>query len=170
MSEDAFPDLHDGQREDKILEQIIVGTRAPKLRERFLGSPPHSVAAALQVANQVEDIMGVLERDREPNTAHFDPVRIQQQHSRQWTPNRGRPYHPVPPRPNRPNFRPTLHYPAPTNIPRWPTPSRDCPYCQRFGARARTCGHNGPQAAAVTRLEHEDTPEYHSEEIDSPPQ
>ncbi|KER31029.1 hypothetical protein T265_02702 [Opisthorchis viverrini] len=79
ISEDAFPELTDGQREEKILEQIIVGTRAPKLRERFLGSPLHSVAAALKVANQVEDILGVLQRDREPNTAHPAPVHIQQQ-------------------------------------------------------------------------------------------
>ncbi|OON19019.1 hypothetical protein X801_05119, partial [Opisthorchis viverrini] len=126
ISEDAFPDLHKGQREENALEQIIVGTPAPKLRERFLGDPPHSVVAALQVANQVEDIR-------------------QQQQSRHWTPARGRPYHPMPLRPNRPYFHSTFQRPAPTNLPGWPTPSRDCPYCQRFEARTRTCGHNRPR-------------------------
>ncbi|OON23481.1 retroviral aspartyl protease, partial [Opisthorchis viverrini] len=129
---------------ERLSNFIIVGTQAPKLRERFLGSPLHSVAEALQVANQVEDILSVLQRDREPNTAHLAPVHIQQQ-SRRWTPTRGRPYHPMPLRPNRPYFHSTFQRPAPTNLSRWPIPSRDCPYCQRFGRRARTFGHNGPR-------------------------
>ncbi|KAG5450554.1 hypothetical protein CSKR_101716, partial [Clonorchis sinensis] len=137
MSKDAFPELRDGQRVEKSLSRS--SSRA--VLEYF----PHSVASAFQVAEQVEDITGFMEGNREPNTTHFASDNIQHQHSRLWTPNKERPYHPMLPLPNRPYFRSTQQHLAPTNLPRWPTLSRVWTHCQRFWTRARTCGHNGPR-------------------------
>ncbi|VDP36860.1 unnamed protein product [Echinostoma caproni] len=51
LAVETFPDTDPIDRDAKVLTQILVGTRDPPVRRRFLLSPPPTVAAALDTAS-----------------------------------------------------------------------------------------------------------------------
>ncbi|GAA53944.1 hypothetical protein CLF_111682 [Clonorchis sinensis] len=152
MSEDTFPDLHDGQREENVPGQTVIGIRVPKLRERFFGSPPHSVAAALQYPPRWKTSwafwkeIGTQTRRTSPPSVPNNNNKADNGH--QIVNNHTTPWHCVPT--HRIFALRCSAQPQPT-FPNTPPPSRDRPYCQCFGAHARTCGHNGTRELSQFR-------------------
>ncbi|CAL8095237.1 unnamed protein product [Calicophoron daubneyi] len=112
----AFPDSTAEDLDQQILRRFITGVSDPNTRSKFLRKPPTSLEVAIQKALDFEAITQ-LQRPLEANLTISSP--------RQWQ---------------------QTGPPTPSNRtrPRWQRGSARarCPYCQRFGSRARACGHN----------------------------
>ncbi|VDP96334.1 unnamed protein product [Echinostoma caproni] len=126
LAVEAFLDTDLIDRDAKGLTQILVGTRGPPVRRRFLLNPPPTVTTALDTAMRLEQVEAVLSRDQLPEAPTIAPVSSHRP-QRPFRPryNQGRPWYPSrqPPSTSR-------------------TSPRDCYYCQRFGTDAQAYGHN----------------------------
>ncbi|VDP96419.1 unnamed protein product [Echinostoma caproni] len=130
----AFPDTDSIDRDAKVLTQILVSTRDPPVRRRFLLNSPPIVAAALDAARRLEQVEAVLSRDQlpeAPTIASVSSCRPQRPFRPRY--NQGRPWYPS-------------RQPLPTSR----TSLTNCYYCQRFGTDAGACGHNRPGESTIS--------------------
>ncbi|VDP33761.1 unnamed protein product [Echinostoma caproni] len=75
LAVEAFPDTDPIDRDANVLTHIMVGTRDPPVRRRFLLNPPLTVAAALDTARRLEQVEAVLSRDQLPEAPKIAPMR-----------------------------------------------------------------------------------------------
>ncbi|CAL8100948.1 unnamed protein product [Calicophoron daubneyi] len=121
----GFPQDTVAEREIRLLDRLVEGVTNREIRKCFLLNPPRSLSTAVDVATRCEDVRGVLSSDS-PNQPYYHTALARGgPNNRRRAPSRG--------------YRSRV-----VGHPRWPIPLRreDCPYCQRFGNAARTCGHN----------------------------
>ena len=116
----AFPNASPEELEQQILRRFITGVGDPDTRSKFIRKPPSTLTAAIQKALDFEAIAG-LQRTLEANVT----VSTTGRHRTSGPQNSG--------------------HRGPS---RWwrGVPRSQCSYCQRFGSRARACGHNRPRA------------------------
>ncbi|VDP89036.1 unnamed protein product [Echinostoma caproni] len=137
LAEDAFPELPVADREDKVIDQLCIGTTDSFLQRKFLKQRPTSVAEAMETARRESQIEAMVRRNEQEVLGTIAPIQA---------PNAG-PRRP-PYFPNRMSYTPQHRRP-----PRFEqnTSVADCGYCRRFGTKAQACGHNKPSESSAIR-------------------
>ncbi|KAF7238693.1 hypothetical protein EG68_10853, partial [Paragonimus skrjabini miyazakii] len=119
---EGFTDDSPGVREQRIVQQVLEGTRDPSTPRAFLTAAPTSIQEASDRAGTIEQVNGVLERHQRYRTSEIAPVQ----------------YRPL----VRPQPFNRQERCGPQRMQRLPYQKPRCYYCSLYGKRAYRYGHN----------------------------